>query len=75
MPGAMHTSCTVEMVDLQQRYDVAVLDEIQVLLPAGPCSMPCMAVSRVKCCKTGAKLHMRGSLPDHSSHASMQAGL
>ena len=34
VPGAGHTSCTVEMADLTQRYEVAVLDEIQVLAPA-----------------------------------------
>ena len=30
MEGALHTSCTIEMVNLQKRYDVAVIDEIQV---------------------------------------------
>ena len=28
--GALHTSCTIEMVNLSKRYDVAVIDEIQV---------------------------------------------
>lgn len=34
----MHTSCTIEMVNLSKRYDVAVIDEIQVrgcISPAG----------------------------------------
>ena len=31
MPGALHTSCTVEMVSMQRRVDVAVLDEIQMI--------------------------------------------
>lgn len=30
MEGALHTSCTIEMVNLAKRYDVAVIDEIQV---------------------------------------------
>lgn len=30
MEGALHTSCTIEMVNLSKRYDVAVIDEIQV---------------------------------------------
>ena len=29
--GALHTSCTVEMVNMQRRVDVAVLDEIQMI--------------------------------------------
>lgn len=30
VPSAQHTSCTVELVDLQKEVDVAVIDEIQV---------------------------------------------
>ena len=30
VPGAQHTSCTVEMASLSQEVDVAVIDEIQV---------------------------------------------
>ena len=30
LPGASHMSCTVEMTSMSQRFDVAVLDEIQV---------------------------------------------
>lgn len=33
MPGARHTACTVEMANLNEEYDVAVIDEIQVLMP------------------------------------------
>ncbi len=31
MPGAAHTACTVEMVNMQRRVDVAVIDEIQMI--------------------------------------------
>lgn len=31
MPGAQHTACTVEMVGMQQRVDVAVIDEVQMI--------------------------------------------
>lgn len=31
MPGAEHTACTVEMVGMQKRVDVAVIDEIQMI--------------------------------------------
>ncbi|KAL6767380.1 hypothetical protein ACKKBF_B35050 [Auxenochlorella protothecoides x Auxenochlorella symbiontica] len=31
VPGSSHVSCTVEMVDLSRRVDVAVLDEIQMI--------------------------------------------
>lgn len=31
VPGAQHTSCTVEMIDMGKQVDVAVLDEIQLL--------------------------------------------
>eukprot|EP00803_Ostreobium_quekettii_P007030 evm.model.scf_827.5 EVM.evm.TU.scf_827.5 scf_827:49902-60555(+) len=31
VPGARHTSCTVEMARLQRRHDVCVIDEIQCL--------------------------------------------
>ena len=31
VPGALHTACTVEMVSMQRRVDVAVLDEIQMI--------------------------------------------
>ena len=31
LEGATHVSCTVEMVDLRRRYDVAVIDECQLL--------------------------------------------
>ena len=31
VPGARHTACTVEMLDLQKRVDVGVIDEIQML--------------------------------------------
>ena len=31
VPGARHTACTVEMVALQRRVDVAVIDEIQMI--------------------------------------------
>lgn len=30
-PGAGHVSCTIEMVDLEREYQVAVIDEIQML--------------------------------------------
>jgi len=30
VPGAEHYSCTIEMSNLKKRYDVAVIDEIQV---------------------------------------------
>lgn len=30
VPGATHVSCTVEMANLNRRWDVAVIDEIQV---------------------------------------------
>ena len=29
--GATHTSCTIEKVDLKQEYDIAVIDEIQMI--------------------------------------------
>jgi len=31
VPGARHTACTVEMLDLQRRVDVGVIDEIQMI--------------------------------------------
>lgn len=31
VPAATHTSCTVEMVSLTSEYDVAVIDEIQMI--------------------------------------------
>jgi ATP-dependent RNA helicase SUPV3L1/SUV3 len=31
VPEATHTSCTVEMVNLDKMYDVAVIDEIQMI--------------------------------------------
>ncbi|KAI7846490.1 hypothetical protein COHA_000025 [Chlorella ohadii] len=31
VPGAGHTACTVEMVSMQRRVDVAVIDEIQMI--------------------------------------------
>ena len=33
VPGACHTACTVEMTNLKRRWDVAVIDEVQVLRP------------------------------------------
>lgn len=36
VPGAMHTSCTIEMANLGRRVDVAVIDEIQVHTRATP---------------------------------------
>lgn len=30
VPGAGHTACTIEMANMHQRVDVAVIDEIQV---------------------------------------------
>ena len=38
LPGASHMSCTVEMTSMRQRFDVAVLDEIQVGWGFGACS-------------------------------------
>jgi hypothetical protein len=32
--GASHTACTVEMVNLQRRVDVAVVDEVQMMADA-----------------------------------------
>ena len=31
VPGARHTACTVEMINLEKRVDVAVIDEIQLI--------------------------------------------
>jgi ATP-dependent RNA helicase SUPV3L1/SUV3 len=31
VPGATHLSCTVEAVNLEKTYDVAVVDEIQMI--------------------------------------------
>ena len=31
VPGARHTACTVEMLDLQRRVEVGVIDEIQMI--------------------------------------------
>ncbi|PSC71656.1 ATP-dependent RNA helicase mitochondrial [Micractinium conductrix] len=31
VPGAHHTACTVEMVSMQRRVDVAVIDEVQMI--------------------------------------------
>jgi len=31
IPGAKHTSCTIEKLDISKNYDVAVIDEIQLL--------------------------------------------
>jgi len=31
VPGSQHTACTVEMIHLEKRVDVAVLDEIQLI--------------------------------------------
>lgn len=30
VPGSNHTSCTVEMANINTHFDVAVIDEIQV---------------------------------------------
>ena len=30
-PGARHRSCTIEMLDLDRHYEVAVVDEVQLL--------------------------------------------
>ncbi|OOM09083.1 helicase-related protein [Clostridium saccharobutylicum] len=30
-PGATHTSCTIEKVNLKEHYDIAVIDEIQMI--------------------------------------------
>ena len=30
-PGATHTSCTIEKLDLKEQYEVAVIDEIQMI--------------------------------------------
>lgn len=30
VPSAKHVSCTIEMIDMERRYDVAIVDEIQV---------------------------------------------
>lgn len=30
IPGAEHTACTIEMLDTNNRIDVAVMDEVQV---------------------------------------------
>ena len=45
MEGASHTSCTIEMANLGRRYDVAVIDEIQVsaVTPCGQLLDNCMA--------------------------------
>lgn len=34
LPGANHTSCTIEMLNTGRRVDVAVIDEIQVQIRA-----------------------------------------
>lgn len=31
VPLATHVSCTVEMVNISKRYDIAVIDEIQMI--------------------------------------------
>jgi ATP-dependent RNA helicase SUPV3L1/SUV3 len=31
IPGSTHTSCTIEMVSTIKEYDVAVIDEIQMI--------------------------------------------
>ena len=31
VPDARHTACTIEMLDMRQRVDVAVIDEIQLI--------------------------------------------
>lgn len=38
MPGAAHTACTVEMVNMQRRVDVAVIDEIQMIGDESRCA-------------------------------------
>ena len=32
LPSAQHTACTIEMTNLSKRVDVAIIDEIQVLI-------------------------------------------
>ena len=53
LPGASHMSCTVEMTSMSQRFDVAVLDEIQV---RGGCMQ---RMCRLKCkpCRWSAWSH------------------
>ena len=34
LPGAQHTACTVEMVQLERRMDVVVMDEVQMIAHA-----------------------------------------
>ena len=36
VPGATHTSCTIEMTNMFRRVDVAVVDEVQVRNPGHP---------------------------------------
>ena len=51
LDDATHVSCTVEMVDLRRRYDVAVIDECQLLgiFPEdGHGQMPCWEFKRMK---------------------------
>jgi len=31
VPGASHISCTIEMLSMTRQYDVAVIDEIQMI--------------------------------------------
>lgn len=46
MEGALHTSCTIEMANLFKRYDVAIIDEIQVSYPS---SAHCLCLSKGPC--------------------------
>lgn len=51
--GARHAACTVEMVSTTRRWDVAVIDEIQVRLSLLPKLQQQVAYSVCECCMSG----------------------
>ena len=53
VPGAQHTSCTIEMTNTQKRVDVAVVDEVQVSQDIGKSRL----VVDVRSPKMHASLH------------------
>jgi hypothetical protein len=67
VPGAQHSSCTVEMTSLLRRYDVAVIDEIQMIgdLDRGSAwtrALLGVAASEVHLCGDGSALALVRSM-------------
>lgn len=56
--GATHTSCTIEKIDLKKEYDIAIIDEIQMIGDSQRGAAWTRALLGVKC----KELHLCGAL-------------